>query len=189
MKRKSIGTAHEMPIQPAFIIGTYNEDGIPNFAPITWVSETYEKDEKYLLVISMYGTKKTKQNTLRNKQLSVNMVSVPMLQLMDYFGQTSGKQGIKDALPYTYGQAECVNAPTLDLSPWVCECEVDSIVNTGESDTFFCRVRNVQVDDSVDTESKGVDLTAFNPVIYSENYHSIGEFLGSIGDFYCKKSV
>lgn len=31
MKRKSIGTNHEMPIQPAFIIGTYNEDGTPDF--------------------------------------------------------------------------------------------------------------------------------------------------------------
>lgn len=186
MKRKSVGIQYEMPIQPAFIIGTYDEDGTPDFAPITWVSKTYEKDGNCLLVISMYGTKMTKQNTLRNRQLSVNMVSVPMLQLMDYFGQTSGKLGVKDALPYTYGKAECVNAPTLDLSPWVCECEVDSIVNTGESDTFFCRIRNVQIDENIDTETVGIDLTKFNPVIYSGNYHSVGEFLGSIGDFYHK---
>ncbi|MBQ8596519.1 MAG: flavin reductase [Lachnospiraceae bacterium] len=184
MKRKSIGTRHEMPIQPAFIIGTYNEDGTPDFAPITWVSKTYEKDGNCLLIISMYGTKKTKQNTLRNRQLSVNMVSTSMLRLMDYFGQTSGKEGVKDALPYTYERSEYVNAPTLDQSPWVCECEVVNVVNTGESDTFFCRIKNVQVDETVDVDTKGIDLTAFDPVIYSGNYHSIGEFLGSIGDFY-----
>ena len=35
MKRKSIGTSHEMIVQPTYIIGTYNEDGTPDFAPIT----------------------------------------------------------------------------------------------------------------------------------------------------------
>lgn len=184
MRRKSIGCRHEMPIQPAFIIGTYNEDATPDFAPITWVSKTCEKDEDCLIIISMYGTKKTKQNTLRTKQLSINMVTVNMLELMDYFGQTSGKEGIKDALPYTYSEAESICAPTLDMSPWVCECEVEKIVNTEESDTFFCRVKNVQVDESVDVDSYGIDLTKFHPVIYSGNYHSIGSFLGGIGEYY-----
>ena len=49
-----------MCVQPAFIIGTNNEDGSYNFAPITWVSVTNEKDNDYLLVISMFGTKRTK---------------------------------------------------------------------------------------------------------------------------------
>ena len=182
MKRKSIGTRHEMIVQPAFIIGTYNEDGTANFAPITWVSKTCEQDEDYLIIISMYGTKKTKQNVLRTKQLSINLVSTDMLHLMDYFGQTSGKEGVKDALSYTYGQASKVHAPTLDMSRWVCECEVVNVMNTEESDTFFCRVCNVQIDETIDVDTKGVDLTVFDPVIYSGNYHSIGSYLGSIGE-------
>ena len=184
MKRKSIGVRHEMIVQPAFIIGTYNEDGTPDFAPITWVSKTCEKDDDYLIVISMYGTKKTKQNVHRTKQFSINLVSTDMLMLMDYFGQTSGNDGIKDAIPYTYGKGFCADAPTLDLSRWVCECEVVQTVTTGESDTFFCRVKNVQVDERIDVDTRGIDLTAFDPVIYSGNYHSIGEFLGEIGDYY-----
>ena len=69
MKRKSIGTRHEMIVQPTFIIGTYNEDRTPDFAPITWVSKTCEKDYDYLIVISMYGTKKTKQNVYKSKKI------------------------------------------------------------------------------------------------------------------------
>lgn len=187
MKRRSIGKRHEMPVQPAFIIGTYNEDGTPDFAPITWVSKTYEKDDDCLIIISMYGTKKTKQNVLRTGQLSINLVSTDMLELMDYFGQTSGKLGVKNAIPYTYDKATYVYAPTLDLSRWVCECEVAEVVNTGESDTFFCRVKNVQVDEQIDVDINGIDLTVFDPVIYSGNYQSIGKYLGSIGDFYSKK--
>lgn len=46
-----------MCVQPTFIIGTYNEDDSPNFAPVTWISATCEGEE-YLLVVSMFGTKK-----------------------------------------------------------------------------------------------------------------------------------
>lgn len=187
MKRKSIGARHEMIIQPAFIIGTYNEDKSPDFAPITWVSKTCERDEDYLIVISMYGTKKTKQNIQRTKQFSINLVSTGMLTLMDYFGQTSGLDGAKEEVPYTHGRAVCIDAPTLDESRWVCECEMLSSVATGESDTYFCRVKNVQIDERIDVDTNGVDLTLFDPVIYSGNYHSIGEYLGTIGDYYCRK--
>ena len=186
MKRRSIGARHEMIIQPAYIIGTYNEDGSPDFAPITWVSKTCEKDEDYLIVISMYGTKKTKQNVIRTRQLSINLVSTQMLELMDYFGQTSGHDGMKTAMQYSFDKAVYVNAPVLDESRWVCECEMIERVTTGESDTFFCKVKNVQVDDRIDVDTRGIDLTQFDPVIYSGNYHSIGQYLGAIGDYYRK---
>ena len=42
MKRKSVEPKFSMCVQPAFIIGTNNEDGSYNFAPITWVSATCE---------------------------------------------------------------------------------------------------------------------------------------------------
>lgn len=187
MKRKSIGARHGMIVQPTFIIGTYNEDGTPDFAPITWVSKTCEKDEDNLIIISMYGTKKTKQNVLRTGQLTVNLATTKMLALVDYFGQTSGKNGAKEALPYTWDRAGCVEAPVLDLSPWVCECETLQRVTTGESDTFFCKIKDVQADERIDVGTWGIDLTQFDPVIYSGYYHSVGEYLGTTGDFYTKE--
>lgn len=184
MRRKSIGTRHEMIVQPTFIIGTYNEDGTPDFAPITWVSKTCEEGDTCLIVISMYGTKQTKQNVLRTGQLAINLATTKMLPLVDYFGQTSGKKGPKDALPYDWDKALYVDAPALDESPWVCECQVARQVTTGESDTFFCRIKNVQVAEGIDVDRWGVDLTEFDPVIYSGDYHSLGKHLGAIGDFY-----
>ena len=81
VKRSSRGTHFSMCVQPAFIIGTNNEDGSHNFAPITWVSITGEKDGDYLLIISMFGTKRTKQNVIRTGVLSVNLVRTDMLEL------------------------------------------------------------------------------------------------------------
>ena len=81
VKRKSVGTHFSMCVQPAFIIGTNNEDGTYNFAPITWVSITNEKDNDYLLTISMFGKKKTKQNVLRTGVLSVNTFDIDLTKL------------------------------------------------------------------------------------------------------------
>ena len=72
----------------------------------------------------------------------------------------------------------------LDASPWVYECEVKQTVETGDSTTFFCRIRNIQMDARMNCkDTYDVDLTQLDPVIYSGKYHSSGEKLGSIGDF------
>lgn len=186
MERKNMGSqGHSMCVQPAFIIGTFNEDGTPDFAPITWLSATCEKGHDFLLVISMYGTKKTKQNVFRNKQFSACLVSTDMLRLADYFGSCSGKNCAKDGIDYGWTKSEFVNAPMLNDSRWVYECDVIKTVRTGESDTFFCRMINVQIAENIDI-SGGIDLTDFDPVVYSGHYHSIGSHLGKIGDFHEK---
>ena len=184
MKRKSVGTGLSMCVQPAFIIGTNNEDGSCNFAPITWVSVTCEHGSDYLLIVSMFGTKVTKRNVRRTGVLSANLVSTGMLGLMDYFGTRSAKDGKKEDLPYGVSRGEVVDVPVLDESPWVYECEVAKEVGTGDSTTFFCRIRNIQVDEAVEfTDSFDIDLTKLDPVIYSGMYHNVGKVLGRIGDF------
>ena len=183
MKRISRGTGLSLCVQPAFIIGTNNEDGTYNFAPITWVSVTCREGDDYLLVVSMFGTKATKQNVLRDGLLSVNLVSREMLPLMDHLGRCSAKDGCKDMLGYGVGRGEKADVPTLDDSPWVYECRVSDSVETGSSTTFFCRTVNIQTDETIDIpDSFSVDLTGFDPVIYSGMYHSIGKNLGGIGN-------
>jgi len=98
MKRVNSTKAHSLCVQPAFLIGTYNEDDTPNFCPITWVGVTWDTD-RYLLIISMFGSKKTKENIARTGLLSANLVSTDMLELLDYFGSRSGKDGQKNTLP------------------------------------------------------------------------------------------
>ncbi|MCI8286340.1 MAG: DUF447 family protein [Lachnospiraceae bacterium] len=180
MKRKSIGINYSMCVQPTFIIGTYNEDNTPNFAPITWVSATCEGEE-YLLVVSMFGTKKTKQNVMRTKALSVNLASTDMLHLVDYFGSPEKDRRKTE---YSWEPSDFVAAPVLDASRWVYECEAVTSVKTGESDTFFCRIKNIQIDERVELgDTFDIDLTKFDPIIYSGQYHSLGKHLGKIGDF------
>lgn len=184
IKKKSLGTHFSMCVQPTFIIGTNNEDGSHNFAPITWVSVTCEKDHDYLLVISMHGTKMTKQNVIRTGILSVNLASTDMLELVDYFGLHHAKDHKKEEISYNVCRGEVVDVPILGASRWVYECEVVRSVETGESTTFFCQIKNVQVDEDLACDGTfNIDLTKFDPIVYSGMYHSVGKLLGKIGDF------
>ena len=184
MKRKSVKPIFSMCVQPSFIIGTNNEDGSDNFAPITWVSATHEEGEGYLLVISMAGTKATKTNVLREGIFSANLVSKSMLPLMDYFGSKHAKESKKKDISYGVSRGEVLNVPTLDESPWVYECKVKKQVETGDSTTFFAEIKNIQMDERMNCEDTfDVDLTMLDPVIYSGRYHSLGDSLGKIGDY------
>ena len=115
-KRRSVAPVYSMCVQPSFIIGTNNEDGSANFAPITWVSVTHEAGDGYLLVVSMSGTKRTKQNVLRTGMFSANLVSTDMLPLMDYFGTRHAKDGKKDGMEYPVSRGEALDVPVLDQS-------------------------------------------------------------------------
>ncbi len=123
---------------------------------------------------------------MRTKALSVNLASTDMLNLVDYFG--SPQKGI-NKVAYTYEKSEFVAAPVLDASRWVYECEVAASVKTGASDTFFCKIKNIQIDESIEIgDTFDIDLTKFDPIIYSGQYHSLGKHLGKIGDFLESKS-
>lgn len=184
MKRRSVEPVYSMCVQPAFIIGTNNEDNSYNFAPITWLSVTHEEGDGYLLIISMSGTKATKQNVIRNGLFSANLVNTDMLPLMDYLGSKHSKDGKKNDMNYGVSRGKVLDVPTLDDSPWVYECEVENSVETGDSTTFFCYIRNIQIDERLSCKDTfDVDLTILDPVIYSGRYHSLGSMLGKIGDF------
>ena len=182
--RRSVDPVYSMCVQPSFIIGTNNEDGTANFAPITWVSVTHGEGDGYLLVISMSGTKRTKQNVLRTGIFSANLVSTDMLLLMDYFGSRHAQDSRKDEIEYAVSRGAVLDVPVLDQSRWVYECEVSKTVETGDSTTFFCPIRNIQMDERLKCRDVfDVDLTVLDPVIYSGKYHSLGKLLGNIGDF------
>ena len=106
-----------------------------------------------------------------------------MLPLMDYFRAKHAKDGKNDVV-YGVSRGAVLDVPTLDESPWVYECEVLKSVETGDSTTFFCLIKNIQMDEKLSPKDIfDIDLTVLDPVVYSGRYHSLGKMLGKIGDF------
>ena len=186
MKRINSNEDYSTHIQPVFLIGTYNEDGSPNFCPITWVTSSWDGDHG-LMVISMNGAKKTKDNIARTGMMSANLVSTDMLELLDYFGANSGLDAPKNALPYEYENGHVLRVPTLNASRKVFECEVVNTHETSDTTTYFCRSRNCQKIEGLGSAFAHMDMALLEPVVYSGRYFKLGEFMGEMGAFYVKK--
>lgn len=186
MRTNSTTEGASLIVQPTFLIGTYNEDESPNFAPITWICASWNTDH-YLFVINMDGEKQTKRNVARTGLLSANLVSRDMLALLDYFGANTGLDGPKTDMAYGWSDGEIVHAPTLDASRFVYELQVEQTIPICDTTTMYlCAPRNVQHIEADHPDS----LLPYDPVIYSGlangGYHSLKEYLGKIGDYYTK---
>ena len=183
MKRINTDKGYTTHIQPVFLIGTYNENDSPNFCPITWVTTTWNNDHS-LMVINMNGSKKTKDNISRTNMMSVNLVSVDMLELLDYFGSCSGLEAPKNALPYEYENGHVLPVPTLNVSRRVFECEVVNTFETSDTTTYFCVSKNCQEIEGL--KGDNTDTGLLEPLVYTGDYYTIGKFLGKMGDFCLK---
>lgn len=169
--------------QPMYIIGTKNEDGTPNFCIITWLGFSYDKGPNLMMTVG--GTKLTKTNILREKKFSANMITEDNLWLADYFGNTNGEDGNKDALPYGFKWGELVDVPIIDESHWSYECEVTKVIELDGSHLFLASIKNIQLDKEYENmDMKKIDLTKIRPAIYAPyNYFSVGEKLGEMGEW------
>ena len=78
---------------------------------------------------------------IRTGVFSANLVSVDMLELMDYFGTHHAANGNKDDVSYTVSKGEILDVPVLGASRWVYECIVEKSVDIGESTTYFCKIK------------------------------------------------
>ena len=170
-------------IQPVFLIGTYNEDGSPNFAPITWVTTTWDKDH-FQMVINMNGSKKTKDNIARTRLLSANLVSTDMVALLDYFGHASGLEGDKTALSYDHAAGHVLAVPTLTQSRRVYELEVVNTVDTFDTTTYFCKSHNRQQIDTIAPDTSAAEeIRLLDPLVYTGSYYKLGDLIGDMGTF------
>jgi flavin reductase (DIM6/NTAB) family NADH-FMN oxidoreductase RutF len=167
--------------QQLFLIGTYDEDGRENFAPISWVSYTWGQPS--CLIISMNGDKKTKRNFERTKQLSATVVTPDLMRFMETCGSKLHKRRFydKEKVPFTKGRK--LDVPLIANSKWSYKCKLYHSVQVGTTTTYFAEIESINVDDEI-LKLDYIDLRKINPVVYSPGeYFTIGEHLGRMGEF------
>ena len=164
--------------QPMFIIGTQNSDHTANFCVITWIGFSF--DAGPCIMVTMAGGKKTKDNIFREGKFSANLVNEDLIWLADYFGCTSGRNGLKNQKEYAYKWGDTLEVPVLEESNWVYECEVKNTYEQDGSHLFIAEIKNIQIAEELkDMDMTRIDLKKLKPVIYSPNqYYSIGEKIG-----------
>ena len=183
MNKISISPQWVFSPQPMYIIGTKNEDGTPNFCIITWLGFSFDGGPHIMMTVG--GTKLTKTNILREKKFSANMITEDNLWLADYFGNTNGEDGEKNAISYGYEWGKTVDVPIINECHWSYECEVTKVIELDGSHLFLAKINNIQIDKEYENmDMKKIDLTKIRPAVYAPyNYFSIGEKLGEMGEW------
>ena len=163
---------------PVLIVGTYDENGVPNAMNAAWgtVCDTAQ------VTICLSATHKTVKNLLKTKAFTVSIADSKNIVEADFVGVVSGnKEPNKlEKTGWTITKSEFVNAPIIQNFPLVLECELVSYDT--ESEMCIGNVVNVSVDDSILNEKGKIDLTKFSPVCYDcdgHGYYTLGEKIGN----------
>ena len=131
--------------QPVFIIGTYDENGVPNAMNAAWggISESTE------ISICVDSEHKTIANIKKNEAFTVSMADVAHVKECDYFGVVSGHDEINkvEKAGFHASKAEFVNAPIFEELPMALECILKSFDD--ETCRLVGEIVNISVDEKV----------------------------------------
>lgn len=167
--------------QQVMLIGTFDADGKERFCPISWVSYTWGPPS--CLVVSIWGTKRTKENIARTGMFSATLVTPDLLPLCEQFNRGTYKKELFDKLQYEVVCGKELEVPLLKNAQYSFECKVRTTTDIGETITYFGEIEHINMSDEIQ-KMEFMDLRKINPVIYSPcNYFTVGEHLGKIGDF------
>ena len=174
MRRTNFGAKPLMYPQPVLIIGTYDENGVPNAMNAAWGITTDFKE----ISISL-SEHKTTDNLAKRGAFTVSMATEDLVIACDYVGIESGRK-VPDKFEkagFHATKSEFVDAPLIDELPLALECKVKSF-----SDGILVgEIVNVSADDSVITDGK-VDMKKLKPIAFdpfNNAYVGIGEKVGN----------
>ena len=157
-----------------FIIGTYDENGVPNAMNAAWGMQSDMGE-----ITLMLSRHKTTENFEKTKAFTVAFGTVDTCQISDYFGIETGKtvNKIEKAGCHVHKSAH-VNAPIIEEYPLTLEC----LVRSWDAETGYLigQIVASQADESILTDGK-VDLGKLRPIIFDpaiNAYRVVGEVVG-----------
>lgn len=164
---------------PVLMVGTYNEDGSVNVMNLHEVMRTNAGD----LALCIGPRSKTHENIEKKKAFTIALVNSNLLPAVDYFGTVSGnripdkfnKSGLKAV------KSQHVDAPIIEGSPLVIECELRELVRTENFSTVIGAVVDVAADESVLTPAGKLDSAKTGMLLYNSfdnTYLSLGGYAG-----------
>lgn len=157
-----------------FIIGTYDENGVPNAMNAAWGVQSDFGE------ITLFLSKhKTTDNIEKNGDFTVAFGTKDTVVISDYFGVESGKNVNKiENAGCHVRKSEHVNAPIIEEYPLTLECKLRSW--DPKTGILVGQIVSSQADESVLTDGK-IDLSKLQPIMYdsaSHHYRVIGECVG-----------
>ena len=190
--KRSFGPTTLVYPMPAFLVGTYDNDGKPNIMTAAWGGICCS--EPPLLAVSVRRQRWTYDAVASRKAFTVSIPSSGMAAETDFAGIASGRKTDKFAVPrLTAVKAEFVDAPYVDQCPVIVELALHSSMDLGSHVQFIGEIRDVKIDAGCLDEAGNPVLAKIDPLIYdggARQYHKVGAPMGkafSGGKVFLKK--
>lgn len=166
--------------QPVFIIGTYDENGVPNAMNAAWAGQ-WDAGE---LMISM-GSHATTENLSRCGEFTVAFATVDTMAASDYVGIASAKN-VPDKIERTgwkYEKAEHVNAPVFNEFPLTMECRIKEKLYESKTGYYLiAEIVNILCREDFLGEDGNPDVEKMKLIVYEPVHHGYIELGKRVGD-------
>ena len=174
MSRVNFGAKPFVYPMPVLIVGTYDENGVPNAMNAAWGCVTDSSE----ISISM-SNHKTTENFAKTGAFTLSFATEDTVVACDYVGVESGNK-VPDKFAkagFHATKSEYVNAHLIDELPMALECKVKSY----EDGILVGEIVNVNVDESILTDGQ-IDPKKLKPITYdpvNHTYIGLGEKVGN----------
>ena len=173
--RKNFGKKTIITPLPVVIIGTYDENGVPNAMNAAWAGQI----DSHQIIISL-AKHKTTDNLLLKNEFTVSFATKNTAAASDYFGIESGK-GINkiEKAGFHVTKGEYTDAPVFAEYPLTLECKVVEMKPDTEGYLLIGETVNMTVHESILTDGK-IDLGKMEPIMFDSamnKYRVVGEIV------------
>lgn len=190
--KQSVGAKPILLPNPVLIIGTYDDNGVPNIMNVAWGGVCCS--EPPCVGVSLRKATYSYQNIINRGAFTVNIPSEKFVTEADYAGIVSGREINKfEQLNLTPVKSTLVDAPYIQQFPMILECKLLHTIDIGLHTQFIGEILDIKADSSVLNDKGLPDIEKVKPFIFgsfgSRNYYSIGENIGkafSVGNCWKK---
>ena len=178
--KKSLGAGTYLSPTPAWLIGSYSDEGKPNIMTAAWAGICNSNPP--CVFVSLQKPRATYANILKTKAFTINVASTKNWLETDYAGIVSGKKHDKfEETGFTAVKSQIVDAPYVEECPLVAECKVIQTIDLGSHTVFIGEILDVKVDENTIDEQGKVDMKKVSPILFGttdRQYYGVGENLG-----------
>ncbi len=174
--RKNFGAKTWLYPMPVLMIGTYDENGVPNVMNAAW-GGIYDTNQ---VMVCLADDHKTTENIKKNGAFTVSFATAATVVPCDYVGIVSAND-VPDKCEragFHTTQSAFVNAPIIQELPMTVECRLNKF---NEDGICVGQIINVSADESILDEQGRIAVQKLDPIIYdsvTHAYRRVGESVG-----------
>ena len=174
--RKNFGAKTWLYPMPVLIVGSYDENGVPNAMNAAW-GGIYDTNQ---VMVCLADDHKTTENIKKSGAFTVSFATANTVIPCDYVGIVSAND-VPDKLRkagFHATKSELVNAPIIDELPMTLECK---LLKFNEDGICIGDIVNVSADESILDKNGRIDSERLDPIIYDSVSHAYRRFGEKVG--------